>query len=155
MEQPNTDRMQSIAKGLPTKSAKIRALTAAGFNRSQIASFLGIRYQHVRNVQIQSEKKAAVTSPEPAYVEVGAGGRIVIPSAFREALGVREGDRLVVKFSDGEVHLTSKQFALRRAQEIVRKHVPAGTSLVDELIADRRREAAQEIADTRNDTKND
>jgi len=38
--------------GLPTKSAKIRALAAAGLSRSEIAKGLGIRYQHVRNVLI-------------------------------------------------------------------------------------------------------
>ncbi|GHU04882.1 hypothetical protein FACS1894158_06170 [Betaproteobacteria bacterium] len=31
---------------------------------------------------------------------------------------------------------------IRRAQEIVRKHVPEGISLVDELVAERKKEAA-------------
>lgn len=35
---------------LPTKSAKIRAMTADGISRSDIAKSLEIRYQHVRNV---------------------------------------------------------------------------------------------------------
>ncbi len=38
--------------GLPTKSAKIRYLTALDWTRRQIADKLGILYQHVRNVQI-------------------------------------------------------------------------------------------------------
>ena len=38
--------------GLTTKSAKIRLLDVQGFTRSQIATKLGIRYQHVRNVLI-------------------------------------------------------------------------------------------------------
>lgn len=37
---------------LPSKSAKIRYLTSLDWTRSQIADKLGIRYQHVRNVQI-------------------------------------------------------------------------------------------------------
>ena len=37
--------------------------------------------------------------------------------------------------------------ALRRAQEIVAKYVPEGRSLVDELIAERRAEAAREELD--------
>ncbi len=44
--------MTKIVKGLETKSAKIRALTAKGYSRSVIAKFIGISYQHVRNVQI-------------------------------------------------------------------------------------------------------
>lgn len=45
---------QNIVDGLSTKSAKIRALNAAGFSRTEIAAFLKIRYQHVRNVLVQS-----------------------------------------------------------------------------------------------------
>ncbi len=37
---------------LPTKSSKIRFLTSLDFTRSEIATKLNIRYQHVRNVQI-------------------------------------------------------------------------------------------------------
>jgi hypothetical protein len=36
---------------------------------------------------------------------------------------------------------------VRRAQEIVRKHVPEGVSLADELIAERRAEAAREAGE--------
>jgi hypothetical protein len=41
-----------------TTSDKIRLLTAQGMARAQIAKILGIRYQHVRNVQITPTKKA-------------------------------------------------------------------------------------------------
>jgi len=40
-----------------TKSAAIRKLTADGKSRSEIASMLNIRYQHVRNVLITPIKK--------------------------------------------------------------------------------------------------
>lgn len=42
---------------LTTTSAKIRYLTALGWNRSRIAKKLDILYQHVRNVQITPLKK--------------------------------------------------------------------------------------------------
>ena len=35
---------------LKTKSAKIRFLASQAFSRGSIADYLGIRYQHVRNV---------------------------------------------------------------------------------------------------------
>ena len=41
-----------VLQGLPTKSARIRFLDSQGYTRSQIATVLGIRYQHVRNVLI-------------------------------------------------------------------------------------------------------
>jgi DNA invertase Pin-like site-specific DNA recombinase len=45
--------------GLPTTSAKIRAMTADGMTRSQIAKALNIRYQHVRNVLQAPTKRPA------------------------------------------------------------------------------------------------
>jgi hypothetical protein len=37
---------------METKSSKIRFLNSIGYSRGQIAKYLGIRYQHVRNVLI-------------------------------------------------------------------------------------------------------
>lgn len=43
-----------IIKGLSTTADKIRALAQAGYGRGEISKFLGIRYQHVRNVMLRS-----------------------------------------------------------------------------------------------------
>jgi AbrB family looped-hinge helix DNA binding protein len=150
-------RMEQLTANLPTKSAKIRALSVAGYSRSEIADFLNIRYQHVRNVLVNDARVAgsatrgasAVSSaqgggPEPANVRMGPDGRIVIPAPFREALGLREGDTLLASLTGDEIHLLTIPAAVRRAQAIVRRFVPEGVSLVDELIAERRREAERE-----------
>jgi len=45
---------------LPTKSSKIRYLNSYGWKRGEIAKYLNIRYQHVRNVlitPIKNERK--------------------------------------------------------------------------------------------------
>ena len=150
--------MAAIADGLPTKSAKIRALDAAGYARADIARFLDIRYQHVRNVLLQGAPKNARPSiavgPDGARtddrveVKIGPGGRIVIPAAFREAMEAGEGDTLVAAIDgDGVVRLTSASAALRMARRIVRKAIPADVSLSDSLIEDRRREAAREAGE--------
>lgn len=55
--QPLTSIQQDLA-ALPTKSAKIRYLTAKGWQRGAIAKELGVRYQHVRNVQITPVKQS-------------------------------------------------------------------------------------------------
>lgn len=44
---------------LPSKSARIRHLSAMGKKRGEIAKILGIRYQHVRNVLITPVKKVS------------------------------------------------------------------------------------------------
>ena len=43
-----------ITQSLKTKSDKIRALAQAGYDRAEISKILDIRYQHVRNVLLQS-----------------------------------------------------------------------------------------------------
>jgi bifunctional DNA-binding transcriptional regulator/antitoxin component of YhaV-PrlF toxin-antitoxin module len=72
------------------------------------------------------------------------GGRIVVPAEFRRALGVDIGDDVVIELTNGELRLRSLDAAIKRAQEIVRKHVPEGVSLADELIRERREEAGRE-----------
>ncbi len=79
-----------------------------------------------------------------AKLKIGPGGRVVVPAAMREALGVNEGDALMATLEYGELRLVSLAESVRRAQAIVRKHVPAGVSLVDELLEDRRQEVLKE-----------
>lgn len=74
-------------------------------------------------------------------IRVGPGGRITIPAEFREELAIQVGDYLTLIMDDGEIRLVTVQRAVRRAQEIVRRYVPEGVSLSDELIVERRREA--------------
>ena len=75
---------------------------------------------------------------------IGQGGRIVIPAEYRKALGICEGDTVIVALDDGEVRVFTIDEWIRWAQELVRKYIPPGRSLVDELIAERRAEAARE-----------
>src|SRR5271170_3627393 len=45
---------QEVIRDLKTKSAKIRALALAGYDRVEIGELLRIRYQHVRKVLLDS-----------------------------------------------------------------------------------------------------
>jgi AbrB family looped-hinge helix DNA binding protein len=72
------------------------------------------------------------------------GGRVVIPADYRRALGLHPGEEVILRLEDGEVRMLSLSSAIRRAQELVRRHVAAGRSLSDELVAERRAEAARE-----------
>lgn len=76
--------------------------------------------------------------------QLGAGGRIVLPARFRKSLGIKPGDELVLWLDDGQIRVYSRRQARRRAQDLVSRLVPRGTSLTEELIAERRREAARE-----------
>jgi hypothetical protein len=138
---------------LRTTAAKIRALAAQGYSRGDIARALEIRYQHVRNVLVRDEEKMKNTersmpadSAMPGKIPVAADGSVVLPSAITSALALRAGDVLFVRISDGEIHLLTKAAVARRVQALVREFVPEGVSLVDELIAERRREVEAEEA---------
>jgi AbrB family looped-hinge helix DNA binding protein len=133
--------MERVVADLPTKAAKIRALHSAGYSRAQIATFLDIRYQHVRNVLVRSE---TAVPPKEVQVAIGPGGRIVIPASYRHALGLSEGDQVMLSMDDGEVRVASRRAKIRAAQDLVAKYVPGNVDLTDELIAERRRESARE-----------
>lgn len=77
-------------------------------------------------------------------LKINQNGRVVIPAAVRKALGVGIGDELIGQLTDDELRITTMKRRIERAQRHVRKYVKPGISLVDELIADRRREAARE-----------
>jgi AbrB family looped-hinge helix DNA binding protein len=73
-----------------------------------------------------------------ARLRISENGRVVIPASFRKALGVKAGDELVLRVEDDELRITTLKRRLERAQRLVRRHVKPSTSLVDELIAERR-----------------
>ena len=75
---------------------------------------------------------------------IAAGGRIVIPADFRRELGAEVGDEVILRLTDGEVHILTRSQAIRKAQALVRGGVPKGRSLVKELLQERRKEARRE-----------
>ena len=70
------------------------------------------------------------------------GGRLVIPAEYRKALGLKPGDEVLLSLEDGEIRVVSTRQAIARAQSLVRRYIPKGRSLSEELIKERREEAA-------------
>lgn len=79
-----------------------------------------------------------------ARVKLGTNGRLVIPAPLRRALGVEAGDTLILESEGGALNVRSLDDTVRHAQSLVAKYLRAGESLADELIEDRRQEAARE-----------
>ena len=77
-------------------------------------------------------------------MRVNENGRVVIPATFRKRLGIRIGDEVVLQLEDDELRIITLKRNIERAQRLVRKHVKPGTSLVDELIAERLEAARNE-----------
>jgi AbrB family looped-hinge helix DNA binding protein len=70
------------------------------------------------------------------------GGRLVIPAAYRKALGLKPGDAVLLVLDDDEIRVVSARRAIARAQALVRRYVPKDKSLSAELIRERQEEAA-------------
>jgi AbrB family looped-hinge helix DNA binding protein len=77
-------------------------------------------------------------------MRVNENRRVVIPASFRKRLGIRVGDEVVLQIQDDELRITTLKRHIERAQRLVRKHVKPGTSLVEELMAERREAARNE-----------
>ena len=77
-------------------------------------------------------------------VKIVEGGKIALPAALRRSLGFAVGQTLLVDEGEDELRIRSVDSALARAQAIVMRLAPPERCLSDELVADRRREAADE-----------
>ena len=152
---PGPVEMQHIVKDHTTVSARIRALDAAGYARADIARFLGKKYQHVRNVLLQGRPKSeAAGAPtadlqepgnvEPQKLRIAANGRLVVPADMRSAMLIDDSGHLTARVVQGELRVLAPLAAVRKLQRMAQDAVPAGVSLVDELIAERRAEEQDE-----------
>ncbi len=88
-------------------------------------------------------------APEATEVRarVNESGRVVIPAQFRDVFGIKPGDEVIFVSEGDSLRIETRMQRLRRAQEYVRKVIPAHVSLADELIAERREEFRKEMAE--------
>ncbi len=92
----------------------------------------------------ESNKGKTMTS-----IAMSENGRILIPAVIREQLGFKPNTKIFAEMKDGSLILTSaaQRSTQRRAyfDNIMKElNIDPNISLVDELIAERRAEAARE-----------
>ncbi len=90
-----------------------------------------------------SKENDMATNSSSNEIQLGAQGRLVIPMALRKALHLKQGDRLVVRQAGESLVLERREAVVKRLRGLF-AHIPDDVSLVDELIAERREEAARE-----------
>ncbi len=71
-------------------------------------------------------------------------GRVVIPAAIRKEMGLKGTVDLIFRYEDGTLTVETIEDAVVYVQSVVAQHVASDASLVDDLIAKRRSEAAAE-----------
>lgn len=81
------------------------------------------------------------TTP-PARTVLAPGSQLTIPESFLAALGIEDEDDVFLEVEGDEVRVCGRDAAIRQVQELVAKYVPPDISLVDALIAERRRETS-------------
>jgi AbrB family looped-hinge helix DNA binding protein len=81
-------------------------------------------------------------------IVVGDCGRIVLPSDVRTALGLQAGSRMLLSTEqDGSLRLRPYRSVADQARGMLAGLVHASEAMVDELLTERRREAAREARD--------
>ena len=78
-----------------------------------------------------------------SHVKVGRQCRLVIPAELRRKLGITEGEALIAREEGGRLVLERPAAVLTRIRQRLRS-VPDDVSLVEDLLAERRREAKRE-----------
>jgi AbrB family looped-hinge helix DNA binding protein len=93
----------------------------------------------------------AKREPESAIerVKISEGGRLVIPAAMRDALGVKPGDTLLLRLDNGSLRADTITSAVRRVHAIAKKYDTGIDNAVDQFLVDKREE--QRRADDRLD----
>lgn len=56
-------------------------------------------------------------------IKVGKKGYVILPKAVREAVGIEEGDELIVEIRDGILLRPVRKVDIEKLREALRKHV--------------------------------
>lgn len=98
--------------------------------------------RRVRDIANEGVNEAPVASLH-TFLQIGADGRVLIPAEMRRQMKIDNGGRLTAKVIDGELRLISPAAALENLQNLFAP-LRGAPSVVDELLAQRRAEAARE-----------
>lgn len=83
-------------------------------------------------------------NPHVCRAKLDASGRIVVPATWRERHGLQKGDTILVAEDEQGVRLQTVDQAIKAAQALFRAAVPQERLLSEELIQERRADAALE-----------
>lgn len=146
----DSNEARRLTEGYAYTSEKIRILFKKGVKQAAIARFLGTSDQYVSNVvramkgRQANQSDASDVQVESYRLRVGPDGRIVIPAAFRKRFGLHEGKEVVLRAEEDSLKIEDVAARVARARKLMKKYGVRGGGMADELIEDRRKEAARE-----------
>ena len=75
---------------------------------------------------------------------IGKSGRLVIPAQYRKALGLTEGEGVMISLKNGHIEISPIEESIKRAQKKIRKYLQPETDLVEILFDERKEDVANE-----------
>ena len=69
---------------------------------------------------------------------IGKSGRLVIPVQYRKALGLTEGECVMISLKDGHIEILPVEQSIKNSQEKVAKYMQPDSDLVEMLFNERR-----------------
>lgn len=78
------------------------------------------------------------------HLKVDASGRIVLPAEARQRNHIAEGDTVIITEDAEGLHIKTRDKVLSDAQAYFAKLAPAGVSLSQEILKDRRSESERD-----------
>lgn len=91
----------------------------------------------------QGASGAAPANTQSVVLQMGRDGRVLVPQSFRIAMGIDDSTKLSARVDNGELRIVPQRLAVARLQALVKEYDKGQGSVVDELLQDRRLEAAR------------
>lgn len=133
---------------VPSRGEVIRRVVAAGGDEGTASTqfYLWRRSKAALDARDESPRRPSAPRGERLglWLPVSEGGTLALPAEVIERMRLDGSREVLVEVVDGEVRLRSAPVALERVQRMVRSLDKGQGSIVDELIAERRAEAARE-----------
>ena len=86
------------------------------------------------------------TTTRSFTARINENGRIVIPAAIREQMGLKAGEAVVMEIQDGVLRIESHRAHIQKIQKEFSKLTATGSKLAStQLVEEREEEATQEM----------
>ena len=91
----------------------------------------------------EAPQSPLAANTQSVMLQMGRDGRVLVPQAFRMAMGIDDTTKLSARVENGELRIVPQKLAFARLQALVRANDKGQGSAVDELLGDRRSEAGR------------